>query len=83
MIDWDILIPVATEEEMVERAEDYTWQEENQVTVVAGLVFDDIPGGEGEGEGEGEGACPGMLQPKVYIRMNSTAVHDTTVFRSK
>ena len=79
MINWDIFTPVATEEEMEERAEDYRWQEENEVTVVAGLFFDDIPE---EGE-EGEGACPGMLQPKLYLRMNSTAVHDTTAFRSR
>ena len=68
---------------MVDRAEDYTWQDANQVTVMAGLVFDDVPEGGASETEEKEEACPGISQPKLYIRMNSSLVHDTTEFRQR
>ena len=71
-----------TEDELIEKAEDYEQQEKDKIIVVAGLVFEDVPGDEEESESE-TGACPGLSQPKVYIRMNSTLVHDTTVFRER
>lgn len=80
-IDWDVFTPVSSEDELVERAEDLQWQFDEEIIVMAGLVFDDVPEGGGKGgdsEGEREGACPGLSQPKLYIRMNSTLVHDTT-----
>ena len=79
-INWDIFTPISSQEEMVDRAEDYEWQDQNQVTVMGGLVFDDVPEG---GVGGAEEACPGISQPKVYIRMNSSLVHDTTTFRQR
>jgi hypothetical protein len=79
-INWDIFTPISSQEEMVDRAEDYEWQDQNQVTVMGGLVFDDVPEG---GVGRAEEACPGISQPKVYIRMNSSLVHDTTTFRQR
>ena len=83
--DWDIFTPVSSETEMERLSSDYAWQEENQIVIMAGLVFTDIPdsGGEGEGEGEGEGVCAGISQPRLYIRMNSTLVHDTTRYRTR
>ena len=63
---------------MQRRAEDYKWQDENKINVMAGLFFADVPEG-----GGAEGACPGMTQPKLYIRMNSSLVHDTTRYRKR
>ena len=87
--DWDIFTPVSSEAEIERLSSDYAWQEENKIIIMAGLVFTDIPdsGGEGEGEeegeGEGEGVCAGISQPRLYIRMNSTLVHDTTRYRTR
>ena len=78
-IDWDIFTPTDTEDELVKLAEDYEGQEKDKIIVVAGLVFEDVPK---EEESEA-GPCAGLSQPKVYIRMNSTLVHDTTIFRER
>lgn len=75
-IDWDIFTAMDSEEELVDKAEDYNWQEENQITVMAGLIFN--VGIDNVTEG-----CPGISQPTLTIRMNSSLVHDTTVFRER
>ena len=74
-VDWDIFQPVSSEEELEEKASDYQWQVDSGITVLAGLVFSGLP--------EGEEGCGGMAQPKLYIRMNSTLVHDTTVLKER
>lgn len=74
-VDWDIFLPVASEEELEERASDYQWQVDSGITVLAGLVFTDLP--------EGQEGCGGISQPELYIRMNSTLVHDTTVLKER
>ena len=79
--DWDIFTPVSSEAEIERLSSDYAWQEENKIIIMAGLVFTDIP--DSGGEGEGEGVCAGISQPRLYIRMNSTLVHDTTRYRTR
>ena len=86
-INWDIFIPVETEDELIEQSEDFEWQEENEITVFAGLIFKGVPDDEeevgGAEETGGAGVCPGISQPKLYIRMNSSLVHDTTLYRQR
>lgn len=61
-------MPMASEEELVQLAEDYNWQKElNITTVAAGIVFDNTSDPE--------------RTASVRIRMNSTYVHDTTLIR--
>ena len=44
-VDWDIFLPVSSEAELERLAGDYRWQEDNGITVMAGLVFKDLTGG--------------------------------------
>ena len=59
-------MPMESEEELVNLAENYTLQKDyNITTVAAGIVFDDTS----------------ERTASVRIRMNSTYVHDTTLIR--
>ena len=46
-MNWDIFIPVASEKELEEKAEMYQFQishlNHNNMTVIAGLIFKDLP----------------------------------------
>ena len=74
-IDWDFFMPMPTEEAMEELATDYAAQERKGIThIIAGVVFSkDLP----------SEMTPNLTNVTVKIRMNSTFVHDTTVFRQR
>ena len=68
-INWDVFTPISSQEEMVDRAEDYEWQDQNQVTVMGGLVFDNIPeggGGRGRGGVSGNIAAEGVHSNELF-----------------
>ena len=73
--DWDVFLPLPTEEAMEELAADYGEQERRGIThIAAGLVFDkNLP----------PEMNPNITDTTVKIRMNSTFVHDTTTFRER
>ena len=66
LFDWDIFMPMESEEDLVNLAEDYDRQKDNNITTVAaGIVFDNTS----------------ETTASVRIRMNSTYIHDTTLIR--
>ena len=66
LFDWDIFMPMESEEDLVNLAEDYDRQKDNNITTVAaGIVFDNTT----------------ERIASVRIRMNSTYIHDTTLIR--
>ena len=73
--DWDVFLPLPSEEAMEELASDYAEQEKREIShIVAGVVFDkDLP----------SEMTSDLTNTTVKIRMNSTFVHDTTVYREK
>ena len=73
--DWDVFLPLPNEEAMEALAANYTEQERRKIThIAAGVVFDkDLPAE----------MTSDLTNTTVKIRMNSTFVHDTTVYREK
>ena len=73
--DWDVFLPLPTEEAMEDLASNYTEQKRRQIThIVAGVVFDkDLPAE----------MTSDLTNTTVKIRMNSTFVHDTTEYRER
>ena len=74
-LDWDIFMPMPSEEAMEDLAADYAEQERKGIThVFAGVVFDkNLP----------PEMTPDLTHTTVKIRMNSTFVHDTTAYRER
>lgn len=73
--DWDVFLPLPTEEAMEDLAGNYTEQERRQIThIVAGVVFDKNLPAEMTSD---------LTNTTVKIRMNSTFVHDTTKYRER
>ena len=73
--DWDVFVPLPTEEAMEALAANYTEQKRRSIThIAAGVVFDkNLP----------SEMNPNITNTTVKIRMNSTFVHDTTTFRER
>ena len=73
--DWDVFLPLPTEEAMEDLAANYTEQERRGIShIIAGVVFDkDLP----------PEMTSDLKNTTVKIRMNSTFVHDTTVYRER
>ena len=73
--DWNVFMPLPTEEAMEALAADYEEQERKGIThIAAGVVFDEnLP----------PKMTPDLTNATFKIRMNSTFVHDTTAFRER
>ena len=73
--DWDVFLPLPSEEAMEELAGNYVEQERREIThIIGGVVFDkDLPAE----------MTSDLTNTTVKIRMNSTFVHDTTVYRER
>lgn len=75
IFDWDVFLPLPTEEAMEEMAADYTQQKRKGIShIIAGVVFDENLPAE---------MTPDLTNTTVKIRMNFSFVHDTTAFRKR
>ena len=73
--DWDVFLPLPSEEAMEALAADYTEQDRRRIThIAAGVVFDENLPPE---------MTPDLTNATFKIRMNSTFVHDTTAYRER
>lgn len=72
--NWDIFMPVDTEEELVALASDYQRQKELDITfVVAGVVFDSVD----------HSSTSFSKQSQIRIRTNFSFVMDTTQYKEE